>query len=284
MDFSSKLLRRAFSATKGNHENHAKISAPPTQKGRSIASSTPVPAGSGRGRILRKAAIQPEPDAELQGVAADYNKKQGLNPPSHNTYAEVDVERAKATADAYDRLVHDPYNPKVRRAYAALLKQTKQQWDHAKDAGYVLEPWRKEGQPYYSSKEMVEDVRKNHHLYYFTGADLPTGHPMASLEPESGQQYNDLFRGVHDLFGHAKGGFEFGPRGEENAFLSHKDMYDEEALPALTTETRGQNSWVNYGKHIRDEKGNIPKRGEPGYKHPADRPYADQKAGILPQL
>jgi hypothetical protein len=93
---------------------------------------------------------------------------------------------------------------------------------------------------------------------------------------------NDMFRAVHDYFGHAKEGYEFGPRGEYNAYLAHSKMFSKTAIPALTAETMGQNSWVNFGKHLRDEKGNIPKKGEAGYKSPTERPYAAQKATALP--
>lgn len=251
-----------------------------TQEGRRIASRPPVAGRPGGGRSVRQAAVQPQSDPRLQSVAADYNQKAGLKAPSHTGYAEINVEKTKQMADAYDELVHDPQDPGVRKAYDAFIRQTKAQFDHAKAAGYRLEPWTQSGQPYQTSKEMIDDVRNNHHLWYFTGGDMPSDHPLAKVEPETGQTYNDLFRGVHDLYGHAKGGYEFGPRGEENAFLSHKDMYDDEAYPALRTET-GQNAWVNYGSHLRNLEGNVPKKGEPGYVPPADRPFADQKAGIL---
>jgi hypothetical protein len=49
-------------------------------------------------------------------------------------------------------------------------------------------------------------------------------------------------------------------------------MYSDEARPAMTTETRGQNSWVNFGPH-----------GEANRKaSAADTIYADQKVGLLP--
>jgi hypothetical protein len=49
-------------------------------------------------------------------------------------------------------------------------------------------------------------------------------------------------------------------------------MYSPEALPAVTSETRGQNSWVNYGPF-----------GETNRKaSPLETIYADQKTGIMP--
>ncbi len=58
-------------------------------------------------------------------------------------------------------------------------------------------------------------------------------------------------------------------RGEENAWVAHSKMFSHEALPALTSETKGQNSWVNNGPHA-----DLPV---------ADRPFAEQKAGLLPE-
>jgi hypothetical protein len=80
-----------------------------------------------------------------------------------------------------------------------------------------------------------------------------------------------VFRAVHDYFGHAKEGVGFGPRGEENAWRQHSAMYSDAARPAMTSETRGQNSWVNFGPH-----------GEANRANPEDTHYAEQKAGLLP--
>src|SRR6266700_7501765 len=55
---------------------------------------------------------------------------------------------------------------------------------------------------------------------------------------------NDLFRIVHDYFGHLKEGNGFRAAGEDNAWRTHSKMYSEAARPAMTTETRGQNSAV----------------------------------------
>lgn len=88
---------------------------------------------------------------------------------------------------------------------------------------------------------------------------------------------NDVFRFVHDFFGHTERGNSFGPIGEENAWDVHARIYTPLARRAMTTETRGQNSWVNFGAHLRDENGNI--------KNILlkDRPFADQKLGLLPE-
>jgi hypothetical protein len=99
----------------------------------------------------------------------------------------------------------------------------------------------------------------------------------------TGYSYNCLLRAVHDVFGHAAHNFQFGPRGEENAYHLHCQMFHPESIPALTSETRGQNCWVNFGPHLRNAKGEIPMKGEEGYIMPCDRPFAPQKAGLLPE-
>lgn len=245
------------------------------------SSQSPLSGSARGGRSVRNAAVSPSGNEEVQRSAEAYNQKQGLKPPTSNTYAALDLGQAKQMADAYEALEHNPSDPKVQRAYQALVKEVKAQWDHATASGYVMEPWKSEGQPYYSSKEMMDDVRQNHHLWFFTGGDMPSDHPLAAQDRDTGLTYNDKFRAVHDLYGHAKGGYEFGPRGEHNAWLGHRQMFSDEAADALTSETAGQNNFVNTGKHLRDANGNIPKKGEPGYIHPSERPYADQKAGLI---
>jgi len=84
---------------------------------------------------------------------------------------------------------------------------------------------------------------------------------------------NDVFRVVHDYFGHIKNGVGFRARGEENAWQSHASMYSPLARRAMTVETRGQNSWVNFG----------PNAAENATANGADTIYADQKIGLLPQ-
>src|SRR6476659_2128677 len=99
---------------------------------------------------------------------------------------------------------------------------------------------------------------------------------MSAIDPETGYSINDKFRAVHDYFGHCAAGYGFGPRGEENAWNAHSQMFSPDARRAMTTETRGQNSYVNFGRHNYGDDGrylNI---------RPAERPYACQKAALFP--
>jgi hypothetical protein len=232
----------------------------------------------------------PKPVADAPGsntvrqVAQSYMEANGAE---HRPHQMVDVspERGAKIAQAFEEMPHNPSDPKVRAAYQALIDETKAQWDHIqKQTGLKVEPMQPgQANPYASgSKAVFEDINKNNHLWYYpteqgfgTSADPhAASHPMYTQKVNlNGQQVpaNDLFRIVHDYFGHAKEGNGFGPKGEENAYQAHAQMYSPMARQALATETRGQNSWVNFGPH-----------GEANRANPGATRYADQKAGLLP--
>jgi hypothetical protein len=84
---------------------------------------------------------------------------------------------------------------------------------------------------------------------------------------------NDEFRVVHDVFGHFKEGVGFRAGGEENAWRSHSTMYSDAARGAMTSETRGQNSWVNYGPHGETNR----------TASESETVFAPQKIGLMPK-
>lgn len=223
---------------------------------------------------------------EVSQGANDYNATQN-RPPVVASNEPIDAEFGKRTADAYSMMEHNPSDPRVQRSYAAFKQDVKNQWDYAtKVLGIQFEPTTEDpykGGTLSPSQEMEADVRDNHHLSFYTPENLPSDHPLTEVDPETGLTYNQMFRAVHDLFGHAAHGNQFGPTGERNAYLDHAQMFSHAAIPALTAETHGQNSWVNFGNHLRNAEGNIPKKGEPGYIPPKERPFAEQKAGWLPR-
>jgi len=218
-----------------------------------------------------------EPNEFIRASAQAYNQKHGLERTIDDLYVAVDVNRARRIADAYEALtLDDSSDPAVLSAYSQFEIEIERQWKYARmKMGMTLEPWTQKGQPYATnSTEMRSDVRRNRHLYFFQGGEP---HPLlGEIDPATGLSMNDKFRAIHDLFGHAAEGYGFGPRGEENAWLKHSQMFSATAQRALTTETRGQNAWVNYGAHNYDAAGNrliIPLK---------DRPYAIQKIALLP--
>lgn len=231
-------------------------------------------------------------DENVEDVVTKYEEQSGIQRPKDFSYAPVDETRAKGLADWYSSAKSTPDAPEVKRSYDAFKRETKAQFDALKEAGYTIEPWTQEGQPYASSAEMLADVRNNKHLWFFLTEKGFGETPSAANHPlleDSGVtlngvtlSYNDLFRGVHDLIGHGFKGNQFGPRGEFNAWRDHAELYSDAALPSMSAETLAQNSWVNFGPHMRNAKGELLKPGDEGYLGPANRPFAEQKAVILP--
>lgn len=225
------------------------------------------------------AVRNPQVESVAKG-ADDFNVSQGRAPITRSQ-EPLNPELGKKTADEYDKMQHNPNDPQVKASYDAFKKDVRDQWDYAtKKMGITFEPSKKD--PYNSSREMQDDVENNKHLAFFSTENLPKEHPLAQVDPKTGLTYNQMFRAVHDLFGHAANGNQFGPLGERNAYLDHAQMFRPESLPALTTETHGQNSWTNFGAHLRNAQGEVPAKGEAGYVSPKERPFAEQKAGILP--
>ena len=195
-------------------------------------------------------------NVEAQTVAAQYCQSLGFPEPQFTPYVQVNAATAKQIAEIYARTPNSPQDPAVQAAYAALINEV--------DAQYAILPVEivpvdTHSYPYKTSQDMMDDVLHNHRLAVFDGGD---DHAILSREQ------NFKFRAVHDFFGHAAHGYAFGPRGEENAWVQHCKMFSPEARRAMTTETRGQNSWVNFGP----------------YSHlpVTERPYAEQKVFILP--
>jgi predicted GNAT family acetyltransferase len=228
-----------------------------------------------------------KPSKEVRDVAEKAAKAGGVGEykPSE-AVLEVNPDLAKRLADFYESAESKPNDPAVKASYDALIDQVEKQGKTILDAGYKIEPFTGKGEPYKSSAEMIADVRDNKHMWFLPteGAFAGVGDsPM--LRPSkiaSGQVANDVFRWVHDFFGHAKEGYQFGPKGELNAWKSHSEMFTPEAQGALAAETLAQNSWVNYGKHLRDSKGGVPAKGEPGFVPATEKPFAEQKNIIVP--
>jgi hypothetical protein len=198
-------------------------------------------------------------------------------------------------AALYEALpVDDSANPEVVQAYQNLVTEVVAQYRAMLETGIKIEMGSEN--PYATSGDMINDVERGRLWIYKTepgsyGSDASMvleKHPMLApteFTDLNGEPMlaNDVFRAVHDYVAHAAFGFSFGPLGEEAAWKAHlSTLRDPLARLALTTETRGQNSWVNYRPEmVRD--GMPIKKGEPGYVAPQDRPFATQKFALLPE-
>jgi hypothetical protein len=155
----------------------------------------------------------------------------------------------QAVYEAYGRQMPELMDTIGARDYDDLMDKAYRQLNYETDRQFNQMPvnmsFHRAGEgDYRSSKEMLEDVHGNQHLYVFQGGE--PHNMMSDVDPRTGLNQTEKFRAVHDLFGHAVHGNEFGPKGEELAFGAHSQMYSPLARIALATETRGQNSVVNY--------------------------------------
>jgi hypothetical protein len=236
------------------------------------------------------------PDPGLVSVAEKYADENDIDLKRQGEYVELDEQRAKRIADAYEQMADDPQNPKVKEAYAELIKQTKAQYQALIDAGYkfwFVDVKNPDNIDYISSPyNAMRDLRQNKQMGVFpteqgfgsnedmdvsknplledTGIMWPSGGLDGEMKIVTA---NDLFRAVHDTFGHGLEGAGFRARGEENAWQAHSRLYTGSAIGAMTSETRGQNSWVNYG----------PKGEQNRTASGEDTIFADQKVGLMPR-
>jgi hypothetical protein len=163
-----------------------------------------------------------------------------------------------AIADAYAAApVRDG---RAYTAYAAFCRETVRQYHflvgRVEFGGLGVAVRFVDEDPYADVESMVDDVRQRR-LDVWASAASATPHPYLS----DGE--NDMFRAVHDVFGHAASGRGFDRHGEEAAWLKHSTMYSSLAGCALATETRGQNCARVY--------------------HYAEGRFPEQKAVLLPR-
>ena len=234
------------------------------------------------------------PIPELVGIAESYAERNGIPYQRQPEYVKVDPERATRIAEAYENMPHAPQDPEVQEAYQDLISQTKDQYDVLIDNGYSFTFFDGETDPYGGNPfNAMRDLRYNKNMAVYgtydgygtegvTGAAIEDNPMLADTgllwKDQQGIDHpvtaNDLFRAVHDAFGHGIEGSGFRARGEENAWLSHSKLFTGPALKAITSETRGQNSWVNYGPY---GEANQTAKLE-------DTVFAEQKTGLMPSF
>lgn len=233
------------------------------------------------------------PDARLQMVADDYAKQAGIDYTTPSTWAKINKGDATEYANAYDKMADTPGDKLTNASWSKMGDETLDQLQALLDAGYEFRFMSRDRSgnfvdPYAASPRLaLEDLRQNKRMSVFpteggygslteASAQSPLLRQVRGMKAFGGAPFvqNDAFRAVHDALGHAPMGAGFRAEGEENAFRHHALLYSDMARPGLTAETRGQNSWVNFGPH-----------GEANRKaSAADTVYADQKAGIMPDF
>jgi hypothetical protein len=232
--------------------------------------------------------VEARPIPEIESAASKYMQTIG-RPGEHeiSSFPEFNPEFATKVADAFAEMKHRPGDPAVRRAYDALIDETMAQYRAAKDTGIDFR-FLKEGQadPYAASPALgYEDIVNRGRLFVFpteqgfgSSGGLIADNPLLRRAGKVGDKpdavVNDAFRIIHDLYGHfGPGNPFFRAPGEERAYQLHSRMFGPEALPAATLETRGQNSWLNYGPYGETNRSALG----------ADTHFAEQKIGRMPE-
>lgn len=312
---------RVSSNVKDNHYivpkgNEAQIAVLDNSFGKS-----PVPRGLGGaegakmfqnpddGVTLPKGIFGPN-NPETVKIARTIMMKKGVPHAGGQFIVRLNPEKSFKIGMEYDRMKHDPFNPLVRQAYEAMAKETLEQYQAIIDAGYRAEMHYEQEEPYANSRDAIQDIRDNKRLRVLatdlnfgartvTDADIKENPllAMSQYKDANGRQMriNDVFRFVHDFFGHSERGNGFGPIGEENAWDVHARMYSPLARRAMTSGTRGQNSWVNFVNEANIEinrkrdlvrrleaEGKIVEAAEIR-KSIGQTRFADQKIGLMPE-
>jgi hypothetical protein len=257
------------------------------------------------------------PDRGLVSVAERYAAANGIDLRRQASYVAIDEDLGLRLFSAYAEMPHSPNDPAVKEAYNNLINQTRAQYDALNEDGYVFTFYDDNTDPYDGNPfNAMRDIRQNRRMaiygtYAGYGTEGVTGaaienNPMLvdtglrwmdQTGTERAVTANDLFRAVHDAFGHGLEGAAFRARGEENAWQAHSRLFTGSAVAAITSETRGQNSWLNFNPQpLREAIGDAKAKA----LHPedwltvsvgmhnrtakiGDTIFAEQKTGLMPE-
>jgi hypothetical protein len=244
--------------------------------------NTPLPNAPMPANVPGAGLVNIGPNPAAEQAAIQYSQSSGIPYTPVTSFMPADPQFGARVAREYELMPHDPTNRRVQQSYGALADEIAGQYEAMLRAGIKPEfnqnPYPQS--PYLGLMDMLETGRLQ---VYPTRAGFGMDDAFDSSQnlllaespfKISGQPatFNDLFRAVHDFQGHAKVGAGFRGAGEEMAYLSHAGTMSPDALKALASETRGQNSWLNYGPF-----------GDANRTAGIDDTiFAKQKSGLLP--
>lgn len=249
-----------------------------------------------------------EPLEEASIIADEYMADKKMSTAPIQKITKLDKENSKRIAQEFDKMQATPNDPQTKAAYNAMVEETLEQYEKILSKGYKVEINNLE--PYDSSADMISDLRDNKRMKIFSTESGFGDEAITDKQREDNlllqeTKYkdvnglpllaNDVFRFVHDFFGHAKFGNGFGAIGEENAWNIHARMYSPLARRAMTTETRGQNSWVNFSgvndeafkkrdrARVLRQEGKLEEAKKLTEEVYEEMSFAEQKVGLLPE-
>ena len=243
-------------------------------------------------KVMEETGLSAHSD-RIRKVAQDYHKIMGYSDPEFKPAMVFNDEIGAVAADIFEKL--PMFEDTAIPYYRKFIQETNMQYQVLLDNGMQFEIV--DADPYTPNKaghqQMINDMENG--VLKVLATESGFGDEATSkLNPMLAESTytdingrvmleNDVFRAVHDTFGHGMRGNTFGPIGEYNAWLAHKEMYSSDARRVMTTETLGQNTFTNYGPHMRDANGNLLGKADAGYIKPADRPFASQKVALMPE-
>jgi hypothetical protein len=185
-------------------------------------------------------AVGTAPVETARAGAALYMQQHGMHTPEPDYHSVVVAPHIiERVAQAYRAL--PDFDPNALPAFHAMRHEVKRQFD------FLTAPRRHGGMGFHVTVhgEDPYDTQKGGVGHFFNdvaerrmkvlSAASTGGHAVFSDEE------NEMFRAVHDVFGHAGTGRGVDRHGEEAAYRKHSAMFSPLARRALATETRGQN-------------------------------------------
>jgi hypothetical protein len=205
-------------------------------------------------------SVGASPVPEIAAGAARYRAQNGLAAPEQD-YSKSLINPAQSRVIAAHYAAMPSYNKAAEPAYRAMAEETGRQFDHMTSprskGGMGLSVGVSKEDPYgthdgkYSYEhvmsEMSADVQGRNHVDVLSAASTG-GHPFFTNDQ------NEMFRAVHDVFGHLGSGRGIDFNGEEGAYQKHAAMYSPLARGALASETRGQNSSLRMTGEFPEQK------------------------------
>lgn len=209
-------------------------------------------------------SVGSSPIPEIRAGAARFRQMMGMHSPEPDySRSVIPLSRSRQIGQAYmDMPEHDE---RALPAYRAMREEVGRQFDHLTKPrskggmGVNVEVTKED--PYggavgndYSHwdankviPELRHDVVHNNRIKTYSTATTG-GHPFFTNDQ------NDMFRAVHDMFGHLGSGRGIDMHGEDAAYQAHAAMFSPAARPALATETRGQNAALHLTGEFQDQK------------------------------
>jgi hypothetical protein len=249
-----------------------------------------------------------EPLEDAATIANEYMSEKGISTKPIQKITKLDTDNSKRISQEFEKMKVTPNDPETKAAYKAMVDETLEQYEKIINKGYKVEI--NNSEPYDSSADMIKDLRENKSMKIFSTESGFGDEPITDKQRKENPllqetKYkdanglpllaNDIFRFVHDFFGHAKFGNGFGAIGEENAWNIHARMYSPLARRAMTTETRGQNSFVNFSgvndevfkkrdkARVLRQQGKLEEAKKLTEQVYEEMSFAEQKIGLLPE-